>query len=412
MTVLTLAYGVYRWMQPQTITLSDGSKLTFLGVTYGKKHESPKPWGAPATVRTTHLTSSNDTMYAWFYLQRKGRSWPNFEVFAFDKANLACVASQGRNYGNNSTMNSVMGFNFTAFPRHGSKIIFRLMEWGRNGQADVPGQFVAGNPDRERISDIWPIQSLPDKQSDGDLDVTLTRVGYDDNAFFYNNNTGGGKPDPRNRGIVTQYHIEQNGETATNWYAVRVETADASGNHLWNNNSSTQRENGEPVFLYQWGLWPDEPAWKLHMEFSRTSGFGQDELWNVNEIPVEKGSVNNRWQRDPKAKPVAEATFGDSVVTLMSVKKFPANQAQGWGMDSELVLYATPDLEGYRITILKLTDEQGHEIPYYDYVHSGGQYHYTLRGLGDSKSVNATIAIHRSRFVDFTVKPPKLLPNP
>jgi len=408
LAILGLAYGVYRWMQPQSIVLEDGTRITLLGVTYGEKHVSPIPWVMPKTVRSAHVTTSNDTLYAWFYVQSKTRNTPYFEVFAYDQEKSACVASQGRNYGNGRAANAVIGFNFAAFPRHGSKIIFRLMQWGRNGQEDIPGQFAISNPDRERVSSSWPIQSLPDKQSDGDLDVTLDRVGYDDNAFFYGNNSEAGKSDLRNRGVVTQFRIEQNGEVATNWQAVQVETSDASGNHVKNNNSSIQRENGEPVFVYQWGLWPDEPAWKLHMEFSRTSGFDPGEVWSVNEIPIEKGNVNTRWQRDPKAASVAEATFGNSVVKLMSVKKFPANQVQGWGLDSELVLVAAPDLDGYRITILKLTDEQGHEIPSFNYGQSAGQYHYGLRGLGDAKTVNAVIAIHRSRFFDFTIKPPKL----
>ena len=41
---------------------------------------------------------------------------------------------------------------------------------------------------------------------------------------------------------------------------------------------------------YQWGLWPDVSPWKLRVEMSQTSGFNDDELWTVTNVPVNPGS--------------------------------------------------------------------------------------------------------------------------
>ena len=32
-------------------------------------------------------------------------------------------------------------------------------------------------------------------------------------------------------------------------------------------------QNGDDTFIYQYGLWPDEPAWKIKFEFSQQSDF-------------------------------------------------------------------------------------------------------------------------------------------
>ena len=92
-----------------------------------------------------------------------------------------------------------------------------------------------------------------------------------------------------NKGVEIDFDAQQKGQSATNWRPVQIETTDATGNYIkgWINN---YRQNGEMSgYFYQPGLWPDEPAWKVRVEFSRTSGFNADELWSVTNIPVQRG---------------------------------------------------------------------------------------------------------------------------
>jgi hypothetical protein len=68
-----------------------------------------------------------------------------------------------------------------------------------------------------------------------------------------------------------------------------------------------------------------------------------------------------------------------------------------------------------RMTLVKLTDDQTNDIANMNQGWGGGGangtiYHYGLRDLGGATNLNLTIALHKSRFVEFTVKPEKAPP--
>jgi hypothetical protein len=60
-----------------------------------------------------------------------------------------------------------------------------------------------------------------------------------------------------------------------------------------------------------------------------------------------------------------------------------------------------------RMTLVSVTDDQGHTVQPLNWGWGGTEYHFGLRELGDAKKLKLTIALHRSRFVEFTVKPGK-----
>jgi hypothetical protein len=59
-----------------------------------------------------------------------------------------------------------------------------------------------------------------------------------------------------------------------------------------------------------------------------------------------------------------------------------------------------------RLTLVKVTDDQGQEVPTVNaFSPGGGSYRFGLRDFGDAKSLNLTLALHQSRFIEFTAKP-------
>ena len=134
------------------------------------------------------------------------------------------------------------------------------------------------------------------------------------------------KDDPMSKAVLAAFHTEQKGVVVTNWQPVRIETSDATGNNVVNNSWSNSRdENGDATMTYQWGLWPDEPAWKLRVEMSRTSGFNDDELWKVENLPVKPGSQQDMWNyggQDGRAN----SAFAETNLNDIHVKVFPAEQ--------------------------------------------------------------------------------------
>jgi hypothetical protein len=66
--------------------------------------------------------------------------------------------------------------------------------------------------------------------------------------------------------------------------------------------------------------------------------------------------------------------------------------------------------DGMRLTPAKVTDGQGNEItPYIAGLGSPASFNFrhTLRDTGDVTNLTATIALHKNRFFEFTVKPQK-----
>jgi hypothetical protein len=224
-----------------------------------------------------------------------------------------------------------------------------------------------------------------------------------------------------NKCVQIAFDIQQKGQSVTNWNPVQVKTSDATGNQVagWINRNY---QNGEAVeYFYQPGLWPTEPAWKVRLEFTRTSGFNDDELWSVTNIPVHLGIQQDVWnvwgdQMNSGKKNVA---FADTTLNGIHVKLFPAiqyasqNQFSGQNPDETKVvsftIKADPDPEsvGMRMTPPTVTDDHGRTLNNQGASWGGGTFQYNFAEPRNIKSVNVTLILQKSRFVEFTVKPQK-----
>ncbi len=410
-----IAVTGFWWLRrPQIIKLNDGTKLTLLGVEYGKHHKSPtvKTTGRRNGGGPTSFDTPDDTLVAWVLSEHKANQYPNYQVLAYDKAATACVGTWGGGYSRQIKNGmEVMGVQIAAFPRRERKIYLRIMSNGPSRQQVSKTEFVISNPSRGPFAK-WTPDPLPGTQSDGDLDVTLTRLSYGDQGIGFNFGNGRTKNDPISKAVLAAFRTEQNGVVVTNWQPVRIETSDATGNHIQNNSWSNRRENDEAVMIYQWGLWPDEPAWKLRVEMSRTSGFKADEIWSVTNVPVQPGSQQDMWNYGGPNQRDAKPAFAETNLNGIHLKIYPAIQItdQNFGNGQKqggIRVAASPDLpDGYRLAIMAV-DERGHELQSWGPNGGGGSYTAQFPDIGNAKILNITVALHKSRFVEFTVKPEK-----
>lgn len=417
--IIGIAAGAFLWLsRPQTITLGDGTKLTLLGVEYGKHHKFPtvKTTGRRGGGGPTAFDTTNDTLVVWILNEHKANQWPNYQVLAYDRAATACVANWARNSRQIKNGMEIAGVQLDAFPRRKSKVYLRMMSYGQRGQQVAKGQFVISNPARGKTFSTWTPDSLPNTQSDGDLDVTLNKLMANAPSPYGGN--GISKNDPASKCVQFDFDAQQKGQSVTNWRPVQVETTDVTGNYVkgWIND---YRQNGEQAgYFYQPGLWPDEPAWKVRLEFSRTAGFNDDELWGVTSIPVRAGSQQDVWNfwNNQMNSGRTNAAFAETIINGIHVKLFPAiqytdpNQGNGGNSKVVSVIFKTdPDVEsaGMRLTPLSVTDDQGRKLNNQGSSWGGGNYQYEFPEPRNIQSVNITIALHKSRFVEFTAKPAK-----
>ena len=154
--------------------------------------------------------------------------------------------------------------------------------------------------------------------------------------------------------------------------------------------------------------------WKLHVEMSRTSGFNDSEVWTVENVPVKPGSQQEMCNYGGRSAGT-KAAFAETTLNGIHLKLFPAIQItdQNFGNGQRqggIRVTTEPGLpDGYRLSILA-TDEQGRALQGWGPNGGGGNYTEQIQNLR-AKVLTVTVALHKSRFVEFTVNPQKAAAN-
>jgi hypothetical protein len=412
--IIGVAAGAYWWMsRPQVITFSDDAKLTLVKVEYGKRHAPPTAAkavaGARAGARGNSFTTDKDTLVIWVREQYDSKQYHYFQFFVYDKGGTGCAQAGARMWRNNG--NEVVAVQFDAFPRRQGKFVVRVQEQGNGGQEMSEQKFVIPNPALKSFTK-WTAEPLPATKADDDVSVTLTKLAA--GADMPGQRNQDDADDAANKGVQAVFHVERNGKPVSNWQPVSVETSDATGNHVNGGISQNNWQDNNDTVAYQYGLWPDEPAWKLKFEFSQQSNFADNELWTVQNIPLQPGRQQDffNFQRNAGTNAaVAETDLNGVHLKILPAKHFsdtpPNSQPQGG-----LTIQITPAMpDGMRMTLISLTDDQTNAVAYWDYGtmrnNNLTSYRYALRDVAGVTNLNLAIALHKSRFVEFTAKPEK-----
>ena len=474
--VIGLAAGAFWWLRrPQVITFSDDTKLTLLGVDYGKHHTvpggklppapaTPAVRGQPAAARRGPgtVTTAIDTLVVWLRAKYDQSSdtpnqYRNFQFYIYDKAGTACAQA----YSSVQQGTEVFSVQFPAFPRRQGKLYLRVQENGNGGQEMADEKFVISNPAANKSFPKWTPEPLPVTKEDDGLSVSLTKLVSGANLPYQR--VQDDPDDVINKGVQVAYRVERGGKPVTNWQPASVEITDATGNrtaiNYGPNGNQAQWNGDEATLTLQNGLWPDEPAWKLRMEMTQTADFSSDEQWTAQNIPMVLGSqqsfngmagVGRRGGpaatavTTPPATPTpcAEADLNDHHIKVFPAVLFtnqparpaglPANVVFNQPQQTGLMIQIQPAVmnsgminamiinnpngtqttdDGMRLTLAKATDGQGNEITSYSAgfgaggANSTSTFRYTFRDIGDVTNITATIALHKNRFFEFTVKP-------
>jgi hypothetical protein len=405
--------AVWWELRPQVITMGDDSKLTLLAVQYGKKHAPPKvkmPAGTRGTRRVNSINTTNDTLVVWVRQEYDSKQYHYFQYYAYDTAGAACVGANFASGGGNRQGNEVVGIRLDGFPRRQGKFFLRVQEQGNGGQELSDQKFVIRNPARGSFSN-WTPDALPSTQEDDDLSVTLTKLASGAAMPYQRDNDDA--DDAMNKGVQATFHVERNGKSVTNWEPVAVETSDATGNHVSGWFAKNDWNGDDDTATYQYGLWPDEPAWKIQFEFSQKSDFSPQELWSVQNIPLEPGHQMDFYNGGRRQQ--TNSVFAETDLNGFHLKIFPAKQFTDAPPNSNpqggLTVQVDPQLpDGTRMT-LTVTDNDTNNINFWDNGwNKNGKvvsYRYGLQDISGLTNLNVTIALHRSRFVEFNIKPEK-----
>jgi hypothetical protein len=416
---------------PQVIALTNGTKLTLLGLTYGKHHVAPNYRAIGGNIQSGNwINRTDDETVVWVEIEHEPGKWPSYSLLVWDQTNSACITAEVTTRCHVKEGVEVHGFLLHAFPRWQKEIALQAADPYGHGLSKE--KFVVANPHPVSFGKQTP-ESLPVTKSDGDFEVTLTNLITGAPLPPYLRRDRPPSNDPHDVCVRIGLDFKQKGKSVTNWHPRSVETSDAMGNRVRGviqyQNSDAERnfrtKTGHPFhytekdeykgYFYQPGLWPDEPAWKVRLEFTRSSGFDDNEILTLTNLPVRAGTQkdhDDEWTWEPGGD--TNLVFGDYTVNGIRLKLFVpilfASEINNGQKSISVIMRAdpNPDQKGLRMTLLKATNDKGEELWTPFSPSAGYNCSIDFPNPKDAKSLNLQFALHKSRFVEFNVKPAKL----
>jgi hypothetical protein len=412
---------------PQVIHLDDHTKLTLLGTTFGHHHI------APGYENRTGIDTDTNQIVVWIKAEHEPSKRPSYELLVSDRANTGCVNIWGPQGPFVKDDVSLQSFVLSAFPRGDKETILRVKPYMG---APSKEQFVITNPVPGTVAH-WTPEPLPATKSAGDLEVTLTKLIAGAPTPSWQGGILMPTNDPANQCVHLNFNFRENGQSTTHWDPWPVQTTDAVGNwsrgliyayptngvrRIWGRMKNGSyipppEHYGMDGYFYRPGLWPDESAWKVRLEFIRHSGFSDDEIVTFTNIPVKSGSQQD-WDDEWSAWDIGKTNFSFTItpgtVNGAHLKLLPpllvVNRWQSSQKDISIIIGAEPGFnpKDMNLTVVTATDDQGRELWSPGRSPWAGHYSIEFGNVHDDiKSLNLKLALHKSRFVEFTVKPTK-----
>ena len=415
---LVLAAGVWLRIateEPHSVTSATGAVVTLEKVTYGKEHRFvhgslwqrlraglPEKWfGKSGAVMLTHRTT-NDCAIAW--LVWKGASVTNVAMLPYfssyivvndrdESLQITRMAALHR------IGKEVLDARELVLPRQGKIVRLRLYDYDTNSHRAPVGELKVPNPSHKN-SPTWKPEPVPIRRTNGNVEFTLIELTVDMVVRT-------------NRGFLTAqnrltFQIAENGQRTTNWQLRGISASDALGNRNTYGVASYPYLKGTESWAGHLLLWPDEPAWKLHLEFARRGGSAPDELWLAQGIPVPgRGSFQPKTFR---------TNLQDVLLFVRGISDarglLPDGQKSVSAASNVLVFGWSPVSPSVRFSLLEVTDDRGQKLKWGDYVQGErGTVGCALNIASNVQSVNALFHVCRSRVVEFLAKPELISTN-
>jgi hypothetical protein len=445
LAVIGIALAFWRlWpAQEQSLILPDGSKLTLLRVTYGTNHVCryetgwqewlypllPKSLKPNLSPREATFSTAENTLMVWF--RDDGTHHINQPFVAvIDEYGVESSLFRSPNY--TRTLNAgrkqsgtgggvvvslagphISGWNLDSHPRRSKSFNVVIYSRERNGEPVRVGQFSIRNP-AANDTQAWTAEPLPLTRETNGLEITLAQFET-------------GRVEERLDSVLenldakycsrASFQLKENGEAADNWTVNGINARNSSGEILRPQSFVPRWRNGRLVVDFRGGLWLDEPAWKLNVDFQRTAGFPPEELWSINGVGVPPGSE----------------IAATNVVVEKSGKKFEFLGVSGPGAKlaepytgiepiANIHVRTPYLLDGWRIALVEVRDNRGQKARLEDYIRTasvgsgGATYKQMLHGFSFEipqgvKTLDITFAITPMRHVQFVAKPTLFKPS-
>jgi hypothetical protein len=380
-----------------TATFSDGTTFTLKDVNYGTEHRLhggglrerlikllPQKWARRYVSRQGVMTSTKPTVTLWFEQIGTGPPVGDPHIVVCDETGFG-VWGVHTSMPLGPTGNRLTAFMCDSWPRRDRYFTVRVYESIKHwGEAKPIGEFKVRNPTPGKYSQ-WIAEPFPITRRQGDLSVTLLDLVSDVGSGSLRHQWAGNPIRSRTR---ADFHIKQNDQLTTEWGVISTESSDATGNLIDRWGGSGQ-DGDITVAELQPHPWPAESAWKLRVGVSRKSNFDAAELWTL-RVPLSDEHVTNRV--------LIETNLQGTVLSYAGQRPRPGHGLLG---NRPFYFHVPKPQTGYVITFVKAKDQDGRPAVLENYWQSPTERIFGLTVNTNSKSLDLTVALHRTRYFEF-----------
>lgn len=378
---------------PRPWILPDGTRLRYVGATYGTNHPSPlkhvwERWPLPAFLARRlpsegwgrDWPSQGPAFLLWF---RTDRTVSPEESYRWDLADESGLVAADFNFLQLTATNGATGLrlDYGAFPRHGRRLRLIAQHYDRGSNCYRPVlELELPNPRPLGPANPTNVPPLPQTVRDGELAFTLTTftTGLQRHSGFSLVPASSNSEPTARLDFLTLSH----GVPNRTWFPLNARLADLDGHAL----------NAQPIDWLGsqngWSLklepapWAGQP-WRLKVEFSRNEGFAEDELTTFKGLPLPgvDGELLD-----------LRRTIGGREFVVSRVRQ--GADDRDWKVQARL----TRREPGVSLTLLEARDNRGRRLWHHPR-------HLAFREWTDTESVDLTFAVHTSRFAEFVAEP-------
>ena len=278
--------------------------------------------------------------------------------------------------GSKNPLNAISSWSFSAFPRRGRVLRFRI--YGRNSsdQWERLAQFRMRNPTTGPYP-LWKPMDLPVTRTNRDLEVSLVELTSGTKTIHW-------MPKGQRPFTMVHFKVKQNGQPTEAWLPDRMEATDATGNKADFPIVDYGATNGLIFYDAQGtSLGPSE-VWRLRMRFTQEKDLARDQIWSSPDLAVHNGVL----------LPANLTTNFQSCGLTLECS--PPNTIR---------LKLNPMPRDARLRLVGIVDNRGNRVEYMSGYFNDDQFDAQWRIAQEAESITITIGLTEMRYFEFLAQP-------
>ncbi len=415
----------------QTVVLPSGHMMTLEKVAYGKVLED----GNPLQNRLTKvlpkwakdrlgikdprkLHDGDPALGVWLRFHGPQKDWPRNSRFKIGRDGDGPSGPEHRH----SSPREVgadeceIAIAFPVFPRRGEKLKLTLFQSEKGWEPPKAAEFVLANPVNETFP-VWKAESLPAIRRTNNLEFELTRLAFGVGWI------GAGNPltmkfEPAREAervqAVAVFKIREDGKVSKQWGADGVQMQDATGNKQSQQNWGRINGYDTPGYFWSPTLWRDTGGMRFKFEMTRNpdAGFSTNEMIVLKDVPVP--AKTNVTLLNIVTNRLGHTVHIHALLGVHAKYRPTPSQRINASSEPELYVEVKPPLLDKQLDLISVVDDEGRDGRSSGSIRSrpSGTYHLRLKYHNEAKTVDITLAVHRSHYVEYVVEPEILKPVP